>query len=287
VKGFYDKQSKYSIKIEPCRNHVTDMTDYLLVDKKKIEINWHRCQDVRNDFPTLIFLHEGLGCTTMWKDFPEKLSRKTRCPALVFSRFGYGRSDASPLPWKLNFMHEQAEKILPLIIEEAHIKEYILIGHSDGGSIGINFSGTPYIEKPKGLKGLITEAAHVFCEQITVDCIRQAKTDYEHHGLKKGLQKYHGRNTENAFRGWNDVWLHPEFMQWNIEKYLDRIEVPMLAIQGKEDQYGTEKQIETIKRKVRNIQTLLLDNCRHSPHLDQKENVLDAMEKFIGSVVRK
>ena len=261
------------------------MTEYLQLGSKKIEIQWHQGQGVQSNLPTLIFLHEGLGCTSMWKNFPQELSTRTGCPALVFSRFGYGKSDSSPTPWKINFMHKQALKILPLIIQKAQIKKYILIGHSDGGSIGIIFSGSPHINKLNGLKGLITEAAHVFCEQISVDCIKQAKINYEHHDLRQGLEKYHGSNTENAFRGWNDVWLNPQFIHWNIEKYLNKIRVPMLAIQGKDDQYGTNKQIISIKNHVDDIETHLLDNCRHSPHNDQPKIVLDLMSQFIHKII--
>ncbi len=266
------------------------MTDYLQLGSKKIEIQWHHNlqnnQDGQKGRPALIFLHEGLGCTRLWKDFPEKLSKKTGCPALVFSRFGYGKSDASPLPWKINFMHDQALKTLPEIIAQAQIKQYILIGHSDGGSIGIIFSGSPGIKKLKGLKGLITEAAHVFCEKITVDCIKLAKTNYEHHNLKLKLEKYHGTNCDNAFYGWNDIWLNPKFMYWNIEKYLNKIKVPMLAIQGKDDQYGTKKQIASIKHRVNKIETHTLNHCRHSPHSDQQEIVLNLMAQFIHKIIK-
>jgi len=259
------------------------LTDYLQIGSKKIEIQWH--QGAQKDFPVLIFLHEGLGCTRMWKDFPKKLSQGTGCSALVFSRFGYGKSDPAPLPWKINFMHEQALKILPEIIKKAQIKQYILIGHSDGGSIGVIFAGSPNIKERDGLKGLITEAAHVFCELITVDCIKQAKINYEHNDLRQGLEKYHGSNTENAFRGWNDVWLNPQFIHWNIEKYLNKIRVPMFAIQGKDDQYGTNKQIISIKTHVNDIETYLLDNCRHAPHNDQPKIVLDLMSQFIHKII--
>lgn len=257
------------------------MTDYLKLDSKKIEIQWLR-QGQKNHCPTLIFLHEGLGCADMWKDFPKKLSRDTGCPSLIFSRPGYGRSDPSPLPWKINFMHKQALKRLPEIIQKAKIKDYILIGHSDGGSISIIFAGSPYAE---GLRGLITEAAHVFCEQITVECIQQAKINYEQHDLKQGLEKYHGINTHNAFRGWNDAWLNPRFMNWNIEKYLNRIQVPMLAIQGENDPYGTIKQIESISRGVKNIQPCVMGGCRHSPHLEQPQKTLSTMTRFIQKIL--
>jgi pimeloyl-ACP methyl ester carboxylesterase len=264
-----------------------NMTQYLQIGSKKIEVQWHKSHGVQKDVPVLIFLHEGLGCIRMWKDFPKALAAKTGCPALVFSRLGYGKSDPSPLPWKINFMHNQAIKVLPQIIQKAQIKKFILIGHSDGGSIGIIFSGSPQLKDLKGLQGLITEAAHVFCEDMTVECIKQAKINYESNNLKQGLEKYHGSNTENAFRGWNDVWLNPQFMQWNIEKYLKKIRVPMLSLQGKDDQYGTKKQIISIKSHVKNIKTYMVDHCRHSPHNDQPEIILKTMARFIEKINTK
>ncbi len=252
------------------------MTNYLTLTSGKIEIQWHGKN--KADRPVLIFLHEGLGCARMWKDFPKKLSLATKCPALVFSRYGYGLSDPSPLPWKINFMHKQALCILPEIIKKTGIKTYILVGHSDGGSIGIIFSGS---NSAKGLQGIITLAAHVFCEQETIESIQQAKISYDQYDLKQRLKKYHGKNTENAFRGWNDVWLAPGFINWNIEKYLSRIDRPMLAIQGKKDQYGSSKQIRSIQRRVKQVKTHLIDDCKHSPHFEQQEKVLNIMAEFV------
>ncbi|MCD4744652.1 MAG: alpha/beta hydrolase [Desulfobacteraceae bacterium] len=256
--------------------------EFLKIGSKKIEIQW--CNVEITNRPTLVFMHEGLGCAGMWKDFPKRLSDSTGCPSFVFSRFGYGNSDPSSLPWKINFMHTQALELLPQILKQAGIKKYIFIGHSDGGSIGIISAGRT---NTKGLKGLITLSAHVFCEQYSVDSIQQAKINYEQKDLKKALQKYHGKNTDNAFRGWNNAWLNPNFMNWNIEKYLKKIKVPMLAVQGKDDQYGTGEQIASIKSKVNNIESLLLDNCRHSPHLDQPETVLKIMTKFINQIAEQ
>ncbi len=252
------------------------MSEFLTIGSRQIEVQWHR--EGEKGFPTLIFLHEGLGCIKMWKDFPYRLSRKTGCPALVFSRLGYGASDPSPIPWKINFMHKEGLHFLPFLLHETKIKNHILIGHSDGGSIGIIYAGSPYA---KGLKVLITEAAHVFCEEVTVKSIDQAKINYVHHGLKQGLEKYHGENTENAFRGWNDVWLSPQFIHWNIEKYLPRIKIPMLALQGNKDQYGTLRQLKTIRKRVSNSTTHIIEDCGHSPHLEQPEKVLTVMAKFI------
>ncbi len=258
------------------------MAGFLLIESKKIEIQWHR--NGKKGAPTLIFLHEGLGCAQMWKDFPYQLSQKTGCPALIFSRYGYGASDPCPLPWKINFMHKEGLQILPAVIKKTKIQNHIVIGHSDGGSIGIIYAGSPYA---KGLRALITEAAHVFCEKLSIESITQAKINYEQNDLKQKLEKYHGKNTEIAFRGWNDVWLNPHFIRWNIEKYLPKIKVPMLALQGCNDQYGTLKQIDSIKRKVNHAITHIIDNCRHSPHSEQPETVLNIMAQFIDDIVSK
>ncbi|NOX33331.1 MAG: alpha/beta hydrolase [Deltaproteobacteria bacterium] len=255
------------------------MTDFLKLDSGKIEIQWNKKRE--KDSPTLIFLHEGLGCTGMWKDFPETVSKNTGCPSLIFSRFGYGSSDPCPVPWKINFMHKEALRVLPDIIKKTQINNYILVGHSDGGSIGIIFAGSPYA---KGLKGLITLAAHVFCEQITKDCIQQAKINYKLGNLKKALEKYHGKNTDNAFWGWNNAWLNPKFINWNIEKYLDRIKVPMLAIQGKKDQYGTIKQIKSINAHVKHAETNVIAGLKHSPHLEQPQKILNIITGFIRRI---
>lgn len=255
------------------------MTDYLNTESGQIEILWHNKE---NKGPVLIFLHEGLGCVKMWKTFPERLASKTNCPAMVFSRFGYGQSDPEPLPWKINFMHKQALTVLPEIIKAAGIKEYILVGHSDGGSIAAIFAGSSHCT---GLRGLITLAAHLFCEGITVESIQKAKDHYQNGNLKQKLEKYHGPNTENAFRGWNDVWLNATFIHWNIEKYLSRINTPMLAIQGKDDPYGTDRQIHSIKKNVKNTKTVLIDNCGHAPHLEKPDTVQDIMTDFIKKII--
>lgn len=252
----------------------------------KIEIQWHGSGPADN--PCLVFLHEGLGCVKLWKDFPLKLSQMTGCQAFVFSRLGYGGSDPCPLPWKINFMHTQALSFLPAVLAAAKIQDHILIGHSDGGSIGLihgaNLGGLGRKGKDPAagrLKGLITEAAHVFCEPLTKASIQQARHNYLHLDLKKRLEKYHGPNTDTAFWGWNDVWLAPRFMTWNIEKFLKHIQVPVLALQGCQDPYGTPAQLASLGSGIPGCETIMIDQCHHAPHHDQPEIVLGLMADFI------
>ncbi len=213
----------------------------------------------------------------MWRDFPRRLSDATGLGALVYSRRGYGTSEPAPLPRPIRFMHDEAA-MLDGILEQHRIRESILIGHSDGASIALIYAGsgprTP-------LRGMILEAPHVFAESSGLESIARMKVQYETTDLRKRLARYH-EDVDNAFRGWNDVWLHPDFRKWNIEEFLPSIEVPIMLIQGTNDEYGTWKQIEAIERQVRgSVETLRLPDCSHSPHRDETNVVLQAMTLFI------
>jgi pimeloyl-ACP methyl ester carboxylesterase len=250
------------------------------IGAKSLETGWYGPPP--EEALTLVFLHEGLGCIDMWRDFPYRLASATNCGLLIYSRLGYGRSDACPLPRPVNFMHDEGLYILPELLDKRRVKECILIGHSDGGSIGIIYAGgTPALP----LKGLVTEAAHVFCEEISIRSIREARERYISGNLRKKLEKYHGRNTDSAFWGWNSTWLHPDFKHWNLEEYLPNIQVPVLAIQGENDPYGSPAQLKAIvSQSGGKSESLVLSDCGHSPHFDCSEITFQAMKDFIFSI---
>jgi len=214
----------------------------------------------------------------MWRDFPQRLAEATGCGALVYSRAGYGSSEPKPLPWPIRYMHDEAI-VLERLLEEKSIRETILVGHSDGGSIAIIYAGSAHRPAPRGM---ILEAPHVFAEPGGLASIAAMTTTYETTDLRERLARYHGANVDNAFRGWNGVWLHPDFVRWNIEEFLPSIDVPLLLVQGEDDEYGSWKQIEAIERQVRGaVQTLRVPQSGHSPHRDQPDLVLDAMTRFV------
>ncbi|MGA6927446.1 MAG: alpha/beta hydrolase [Desulfosarcina sp.] len=234
--------------------------------------------------PTLIFLHEGLGCLALWRDFPARLAGITGCGALVYSRLGYGGSDACPLPRSVDFMHREALTVLPEVIQQTGIREYLLIGHSDGGSIALIHAGGTSCA---GLKGLVTLAAHVFCEDLTLASIRAARERYLYGNLKQRLLPYHGQNTDGAFWGWNDVWLDPDFRRWTIADALPAIRVPVLAIQGQDDPYGTAAQIEAIQRLTGSqVEIDMIPGCGHAPHAEHLDAVVQRMCAFVAMHVR-
>jgi len=233
-----------------------------------------------NQPPTLVFLHEGLGSATMWRDFPRQLADATGCGALVYSRAGYGASEPAPLPRPIRYMHDEA-LVLEYVLRENGVRDAILVGHSDGASIAIIYAGSG---RRDVLRAMILEAPHVFAEPGGLASIAKMKEVYATTDLPRKLARYH-RNPDDAFRGWNDVWLDPQFRAWNIEEFLPHIDVPLLLIQGEDDEYGTWKQIDAIAAQVRGpVETLRVANCGHSPHRDQPALVLDAMARFVTSL---
>ena len=232
--------------------------------------------------PYLVYLHEGLGCTDMWGDFPEALCAATGCPGLVYDRLGYGKS--SPLKdtkRTVHYLHEYALQELPKLLEcVIPQKPFILIGHSDGGSISLIFGA----ERPSFLKGIITEAAHVCVDHETIAGIELATTAWAK-GKLRGLVKYHGDKTETLFRAWSETWLSNWFKHWNIEYLLPSIDVPMLIIQGGNDQYGSSEQVTSIISKTSgHAHGEILEKCSHVPHLDAQPVVVDLMADFIAKI---
>ncbi|AYH46149.1 alpha/beta hydrolase [Azoarcus sp. DN11] len=234
----------------------------------------------REGAPAIVFLHEGLGSVTMWRDFPQKVADATGCEAIVFSRAGYGRSDPAELPRDTRYMHDEGLAVLPAFLDALQLDRPILLGHSDGGSIALICAGgtdTP-------LTGVVVMAPHVLVEDISVKSIAQAKVAWQTTDLPARLGKYH-QDVEAAFWGWNDIWLHPDFRAWNIEEYVPRIACPVLAIQGEDDEYGTMDQIDRIAAQARDVDLVKLADCRHSPHKDQPAAVIEAVGEFVNRIL--
>lgn len=231
------------------------------------------------DAPTIVFLHEGLGSVAMWRDFPSHVAHATGCNALVYSRYGYGQSDPLTEPRRVDFMHDEALKVLPEVLDKLRVKKPILLGHSDGGSIALihaGGSGRPVV-------GVIALAPHVMVEDISISSIQMAKQTYQTTDLRDKLARYHA-NPDSAFWGWNDIWLNPEFRNWSIEEFLPRITCPVLAIQGEDDEYATMEQIDRIGRLVPDVDLVKLRDCRHSPHREQPQAVIEAVVHFVDRI---
>jgi pimeloyl-ACP methyl ester carboxylesterase len=234
-----------------------------------------------DEAPTIVMLHEGLGCVALWRDFPMKLAAATGWGVFAYSRAGYGGSGRVDLPRPLDYMSREARFSLPAVLEAIRFERGILLGHSDGASIAAIYAGEFADER---VKGLVLMAPHLFTEAPGLASIKEARRAYEAGELRLRLAKYH-RDVDNAFRGWNDAWLDPGFKAWNVEDKVESWRVPSLVIQGVDDQYGTLKQVRTIEaRSPAPVKSLILDACRHSPQIDQPEATLEAIAAFCAAL---
>lgn len=233
--------------------------------------------------PTLVLLHEGLGCVALWRDFPQRLAERTGFGVFAWSRGGYGKSESVDLPRPLDYMSREAEERVPGVLDAIGFRRGVLLGHSDGASIAAIYAGS--IEDFR-VRGLILMAPHFFTESMGLAAIAAAKTAYETGDLRRRLAKHHD-HVDLAFRGWNDAWLDPGFESWNIADCLDYLRVPTLVIQGENDQYGTSRQVEEIvNRSYAPVDVEMLPHCGHAPHLDQPGRTLAAIADFCRRLER-
>jgi pimeloyl-ACP methyl ester carboxylesterase len=249
----------------------------VLVGGKRLETRWIEPNVAAA--ATIVMLHEGLGSIALWKHFPQSLAARTGCRVLLYSRYGHGNSDRLAEKRPVAFMHHEGEVVLPELLDKLNIKRPILLGHSDGGSIALIFAGT----YPDRVRALILEAPHVFVEDLSVASIAQAKVRFAETKFRNKLARYHA-HVDATFRGWNDIWLDPRFRSWNIEPYLESICCPILCIQGAQDEYGTRAQVEAIRARVAETEIVMLPDCAHSPHRDQRETALEKMAEFVGKI---
>jgi pimeloyl-ACP methyl ester carboxylesterase len=247
----------------------------------RIEHQWIARE--RAGAPLIVFLHEGLGSLAMWRDFPARLCDAAGCRGLVYSRPGYGRSTPRDVEeaWGLDFMHRQAHQVLPSLLEALGVDSIVhppwLFGHSDGGSIALLYAAA----FGRRIAGAIVLAPHILVEALSVASIAKAREAYLATDLRQRLSRYHD-DPDSAFWGWNDIWLHPPFKHWSIEREIESIGCPLLAVQGCDDEYGTLEQIRGIARRVPQTRLLELAECRHSPHRDQPGQLIAAATAFIA-----
>lgn len=258
--------------------------DFVEIDwagrRMRIEYRWIGRE--RAGAPLIVFLHEGLGSLSMWRDFPQRLCGACGCRGLVYSRPGYGRSTprAAEEAWGLDFMHRQAHEVLPALLDALGIdteeRPSWLFGHSDGASIALLYASR-FVRR---VAGAVLLAPHIRVEDLSVSSIEKARGAYLETDLRERLAKHHD-DPDSAFWRWNRIWLDPPFRQWSIESEIESIRCPLLAVQGLEDEYGTLEQIRGIARLVPQTQLLELPDCRHSPHRDQPEMVIATVTEFI------
>lgn len=226
--------------------------------------------------PTLVFLHEGLGSIELWKDFPQKVMAATGLNAMLYDRQGHGHSDAMNLPRPLNYLEVEAKEYLPALLQQLKIERPILIGHSDGGTIALIYAAL------HSVVSVVTAAAHVLVEDITIEGIQHVVAGYDAQVMGKKLEKYHGEKANTLFKAWSNTWLNPYFRAWNVAHYLDSITCPVLILQGKKDEYATDNHLHLIVERIgSNAKGILIDDCKHSPHIQAADFFMNSIRSFV------
>jgi pimeloyl-ACP methyl ester carboxylesterase len=235
------------------------------------------------DAPTIVMLHEGLGSAGLWGDFPEKLQAATAAGVFLYSRAGYGASTPVKLPRPLDYMHIEALDVLPRLLDQIGFRRGLLLGHSDGASIAAIYAGA---HQDHRVQGVAMIAPHFVVEDISVTSIAQIKTAFETIDLRAKLARWHS-DVDNAFYGWNRVWLDPKFRDWDISEYLAYIRVPVAILQGVDDQYGTMRQVEIAQEECYcPVDVTVIPGAGHSPHREAPGATLDAISEFANAVLR-
>lgn len=258
------------------------MTERIVnVNGKKLYTEYHNSFENK---PTIVFLHDSLGCTQLWRDFPEKLALQTQCNVLVYDRLGYGKSFPMPTYERENNYMEQEADLLNDLLKELNIHDIILFGHSDGGTIALIFAA----KYPEKVTATLCEAGHIFVEDITVNGVKDAFEAYKTTNLPERLAKYHGDKVGMMVKAWTEIWLSNRFKSWNIEYLLKNITSPLLFIQGENDEYGTLDQVEkTISQVSGTAEKFIIPNIGHTPHKEIPDIVLQKSAEFISSIIKQ
>ena len=181
-------------------------------------------------------------------------------------------------------MEEEAIDVLPRVLAAIGFQRGLLLGHSDGASIATIYAGSVQDHR---VRGLVLIAPHFFTEEIGLAEIRRARKSFESGALRERLKPWHA-DVDCAFRSWNEPWLQPDMRQWDITEALGYIRVPILIVQGEDDQFGSLKQVETAQRECFcPVETLVLPGVRHVPQREAPEMTLTAVDRLHQSAAAR
>ena len=258
-----------------------DDSGFLTIGSQRLE---YRMIGPRPDrAPTIVMLHEGLGCVGMWGDFPDKLQKATGLGVFLYSRAGYGQSSPAKLPRPLSYMHDEARETLPALLDAIDFRRGLLFGHSDGASIAAIYAGS---HQDHRVGGVVLVAPHFIVEDVTIAAIAEMRKAYDTGDLRPRLARWHA-DVDATARGWSDVWLKNDFRTWDLSEFLAYIRVPVLIVQGADDQYGTIRQVETAQEECYcPVEVALLPGAKHVPQREAPEATMAAVTAFIGRVAQ-
>jgi pimeloyl-ACP methyl ester carboxylesterase len=259
------------------------LADQDFIDLASMRLEYRMIGPRPDAAPALVLLHEGLGSAGAWGSFPDELAAATGACVFAYSRAGYGRSSPAKLPRPVSFMHDEATDVLPRVLDAIGFRRGLLVGHSDGASIAAIYAGSVQDHR---VRGLALIAPHFITEDMGIAEIVRARTAFEQGDLRSKLARLHA-DPENAFYNWCGPWLDPEFRKWDLSDALAHIRVPILIVQGEDDQYGTVRQVEVAREECYcPVEVALLPETRHAPYREAPEATLRAVSEFANRLLR-
>ena len=227
--------------------------------------------------PVILF-HDSIGCVAMWRQFPQSLSAHLDRPVIAYDRLGFGKSSERRDILSANFVSEEAQFYLPVILRELGIQQFVAFGHSVGGAMAVVAAARVAGQ----CRAVITESAQAFVEARTLEAIEKAKLRFQDPQELLKLERYHGAKARWVVDAWTDTWLSAEFLRWSLEPDLRRVLSPLLAIHGDQDEYGSTAFPDALTSTTGGpAEKLIVWKCGHVPHREREDEVLNAVQEFL------
>jgi len=229
--------------------------------------------------PILLF-HDSLGCVDLWRDFPGALASGTGRDVVAYDRLGFGRSDPHPGNIETDFIRAESRLGVPAVLAHLGLKAFIPFGHSVGGGMAAACaSAFPHL-----CRALVTISGQAMIEDRTREGLRNARAFFAEPEQFERLTNYHGAKARWVLDAWLETWVSPTFEGWTLDREVDEIDCPLLAIHGDRDEFGTDAQPKRIASlNVGPSEILMLSGCEHVPHREQPEAVIEAVRQFLST----
>ena len=240
---------------------------------------WRPSEPRGDSDAAILLLHDSLGCVAGWRDFPEMLAATTGLRVVAYDRLGFGASDARTGPLPLDFVRDEAERVLPRVCEALGLGALVPFGHSVGGAMAVAIAA----RWPERCAAVVTEAAQSFVEARTLAGIRAARAAFAQPDQFARVVRRHAEKARWVLDAWTETWLDPAFADWSLDDDLRGVRCPALVLHGDRDEYGSPEHAARIARLVQGpARTVILDGCGHVPHREQPTRVLGEVARLLA-----
>jgi pimeloyl-ACP methyl ester carboxylesterase len=224
----------------------------------------------------VLLLHHGLGSIRAWKaNIPALAAAGSR--VIAYDRWGYGKSDPRAELGQPYFAADQAD--LLSLMDELHLEQVVLVGHSDGGTIALYFAAAQVVRVMK----LVVVAAHIYVEPKMQPGLEMIRATYESDpDFQRKFRRQHGEKAGQVFQSWYSGWLRTDNLSWDMRPLLGGITCPTLVIQGEQDEHASPQHARDIAAAIPGAGLWLLPGTGHMLPQEADECFNSRLVEFIG-----